>query len=305
MRQLYRPMLWFAARMFFWSAVALGSLIFVLAIVSRLDVAFFEANGMLKNPELRSAFYTQIFQIDPVFFGLLGLGLSTVVGVSMLFCKSQFDYFRRLAEAFAAFAEKSEVPTTSQMGQFSPHVGYFFDVIARRLKNEDEEKAQAVLDAALREWPHAPRVSWADQAQFIVVSGLLGMFFSTLCVIFYWKVSDRVVDLSNMLVRFTSTSGPQFLTEQFSIMSIVVWSVLVLTVVNFGLTGYRFGLQIAEANYAILRDLRNFMEGRYEQRLFLRRGYPAHAFAVKINTSLDTITRKLKEQGAIEGKSAA
>lgn len=299
MRALYRPMLLFAGKMFFWSIVALGALVFVLSIVSRLDIAFFEANGMIKNPELRYAFYTQIFAIDPVFFGMLGAGLLTVAAVSMLFCKSQFDYFRRLSSAFSDFAEKNEVPSTSQMGQFSPHVGYFFDVTARRLKGDDEEKIQAVLDAALREWPKAPRVSWTDQAQFIIVSAFLGAFFSVLCMIFYWKVSDRVVDLSNMLVRFSNSSSPQFLSEQFTIMSTVVWAVLILTVVNFALTGYRFGMQIAEANYAILRDLRNYMEGNYNQRLFLRRGYPAHSFAVQINTSLDRVTEKLKERGVI------
>lgn len=297
MRSLYRPMLWFAARMTVWSLVALSALVFVLSIISRLDVAFFEANGMIKNPELRYAFYAQIFEIDPVFFGMLGVGLLTVAAISMLFCKSQFDYFRRVAEAFANFAEKSEVPTTAQMGPFSPHIGYFFDVMARRLNGDEEDKVQAVLDAGLRDWPKAPRVAWADQAQFIIVSALLGVFFSILCMIFYWKVSDRVVDLSNMLARFTSTTGPQFLTEQFTIMGTVVWVVLGLTVGNFALTGYRFGMQIAEANYAILRDLRNFMEGKYSQRLFLRRGYPVHSFAVQINTSLDRISEKLKERG--------
>lgn len=307
MNMLLRPLLWFAARMVVWSVLALGALVFTLVIVARLDVAFFEANGMIRAPVLREAFYTQIFQIDPIFFGMLGVGFALVIGVSMLFAKSQLDYFGRLAAAFQRFASTGQVPSASQLGPFSPHVGYFFDVVARRLNGEPSHKIQAVLAEAVRQWPRQPRISWVDQAQFMFVSGLLGLFFSALCVVCYWKVNDRVVDFANTAVRFTSNTAPQFFFhEQFQIVNMMVWAVLALTTINFAITGYKFGLQISEASYAILRDLRTFMEGDHEQRLFLRRTYPVHAFSVRINGSLDKLADKAAKKAAqITRKEAA
>ena len=307
MNILLRPLLWFAARMVFWSVLALSTLAFTVVIVARLDVAFFEANGMIRAPVLREAFYTQIFQIDPIFFGMLGLGFALVIGTSMLFAKSQLNYFRRLALAFQSFANTGHVPSASQMGPFSPHIGYFFDVVARRLKGEPSHKIDAVVTAAVRQWPRQPRISWVDQAQFMCVAGLLGVFFSGLCVVCYWKVNERVIDFATNAVRFTSNTAPQFFfNEQIQIVNMMVWAVLALITVNFALTGYKFGLQISEASYAILRDLRTFMEGDHEQRLFLRRAYPASAFAGRINGSLDKLAEKMaKKAAAVARKEAA
>ena len=298
MRQWLSSSLLFSSKMVFSAALSLVGLIFVLVIVARLDVAFFEANGMLQNEIIREAFYYQIFQVDNVIVWMLLLGFMAVLSISFLFCKSQFDYYRSLARAFKVFSETWEAPPTATLGRFNPYVTYFFDILSRRINGETEEALEPLIARATREWPKTPSVSWYDQLQFATVSGMLGMFFSACCVIFYLKVSGRVVELATSIVHFTNTNGPSFLTEQFSIISLLVWLILGTTTVTFVITGYRFGRQIAEADYAILRDMKDFMEGNFRQRLFLRSGDPAQEYVKPMNDTLDAISVKLRAPGA-------
>ncbi|MBI3556068.1 MAG: hypothetical protein HY074_07380 [Deltaproteobacteria bacterium] len=298
MRQWLSSSLVFSSKMMFSAALSLVALVFVLAIVARLDVAFFEANGMLQNEFIREAFYYQIFQVDAVIIWMLMLGFLAVLSISFLFCKSQFDYYRSLARAFKLFSDNWESPPTASLGRFNPYVTYFFDILSRRMNGETEEALEPLIARATREWPQNPQVSWYDQLQFATVAGMLGMFFSACCVIFYLKVSGRVVELANSIVHFTNTNGPSFLTEQFSIISILVWMILGITTLSFIVTGYRFGRQIAEADYAILRDMKDFMEGNFRQRLFLRSGDPAQEYVLPMNETLEAMGVKLRAPGA-------
>ncbi|MBI3543040.1 MAG: hypothetical protein HY075_07185 [Deltaproteobacteria bacterium] len=302
MRQWLSSSIVFASKMLFASVLSLVGLLFVLMIVARLDVAFFESNGMLQSTDVREAFYYQIFDMDGIMYTMLFLGFAAVVALSFLFCKSQFDYFRNLSSAFKLFAEKWDAPPTALLGRFNPYITYFFDIMSRRVNGETEEGLEALITRASREWPKSPAVSWNDQLQFAAISGMLGLFFSACCAIVYLKVSGRVVELANTIVHFRTATGPSFLTEQFDIVNIVVWCILAATTITFVVIGYRFGRQIAEADYAILRDLKGYMEGNFRQRLFLRSNDPAQEYVDPMNEVLEKISVKLRAQGVAEAK---
>ena len=286
----------FTSRMLLSSIVAVGILVVILVVVARLDCAFFEVNGMMHLSDVREAFYYQIFQVDTVFWVMLGLGLLAVAVISMLFCVSQMNYFKRLAATLESFAEKCEMPSTNGLGRFNPHAAYFFDILSRRIKGEKEDSLEPALTNALKNWPKEPGISWADQLQFSVVSGLLGIFFSLTCVTFYYKVTERVVELANTLAHFSTARGPDFLAEQFSIVNVIVWCVLLISALSFIFTGFRLGRHIAEADYAILRDMRNFLTRNYDQRFFLRNGDAGSEYIHRMNVAVERIAERLKSK---------
>lgn len=304
MRQWLSSSLLFTTRMLFSAALSLLGLVVVLVIVVRLDAAFFEANGMISNVDVREAFYLQVFEVDSAIVWMMIAGFAAVGVISFMFCKSQFDYFKRLAGSMSLFTQTWDAPPTKLLGRFNPYITYFYDVMYRRINGETEEGIDPILKRATREWPKQPTVALSEQLQFAAISGLLGIFFSVCCLIFYLKVSGRVVELANTLVRFSSASGPSFLTEQFGIVNILVCLILGMTTLNFIITGYRFGRQIAEADYAILRDMKDFMDGNFRQRFFLRTGDPAREFVLPMNDSLDKICEKLKVPGVVAKASA-
>lgn len=284
----------FAAKMLFSATLSLVAISLVLVIVTRLDIAFFESTGMMKNAEIREAFYMQVFDLEGPVLLMLFTGYVAVFVISLLFCKSQFDYFKKLEQALRAFADTGEVPPLAGLGRFNPHAIYFFDVLAKRVKGSPEEEIKPIITKASVEWPTGPFVSWRDQGQFMVIAGLLGLFFSAACVVYYYKVSSRVVELSNSLVRYQSAAGPTFLMEQFEIVNLLIGLVLFVTTLSFMLTGLRFSERIGAADYALLRDMRQFMEGNFTKRLFLRKGDPAREHVAAMNDSIKRIADRIE-----------
>jgi hypothetical protein len=287
----------FVIKMLCSAAISLLGISFILSLITQLDIAFFESNGMIRSAEMREAFYYQIFDLDLTIMLMLALGFVGVAVIAFVFCKSHFNYFHHLADALRKFADTGEAPLTRGLGRFNPFIIYFFDVMERRFKGAPNEELTPVLEKARREWPTQPGVSIKDQLQFVSVSAFLGIFFSLCSATFYFKVNSKVVELAHQLVRFSSASGPNFLNEQFEIVTMLVWMILVVTTITFAIIGYRFGVRIGAADYALLRDLKVFMEGNFEKTLFLRRGDPASELISGMNESLKKIGERARQTG--------
>lgn len=283
----------FSAVLTFWAACAAATLLYTVFIVARLDIAFFEANGMIQNAELRSAFYYQIFELDLMTLGLLALGLAGVSAVSYLFAQSQTNYFRKLSAILHHLANTGEAPMAKNMGNFTPYIERWLNVTSLRMRGEKEDTVKTLITGAIKDWPPSPRVSWSDLAQFVLGSAALACLFAVLCLTFFLRVNQKVVDLAHRLVRFSSVQGPQFLHEQAEIVTFVAWTVLFLMLVAFSITGYRYGKLMANSSYSILRDLRRFMEGNTKQRLLLRSGDLGKEHVPSLNKALDKIAGKI------------
>jgi hypothetical protein len=280
--------------------VGFFGLICLLSVVARLDVAFFEANGMIRSEELRGAFYLQIFQVDLSIVAMVAGGFVSLAVLTFLFSKSQFDYISRLHLAFAHF-EKVERPLNADelrdLGPLRHTAEHFFKILSLRLKHEGETSVDAALKEALVEWPKSPQISWLDQLQFSLVLGSVAAFFGASCVSFYLKVSDRVTELAGHMIRFSSPQGPSFLAEQFELTSLLVGIILTLVISVAGVFGFNFSRQMAEADYAMSRDLASFMKGDFKHRIHLRIGDPARDLLPPLNAILARLQAKL------EGKS--
>jgi hypothetical protein len=280
-----------------WAAMSVAVIMLIMVVITKLDIAFFESNGMIKNDGLREAFFMQVFQVDPIIMLMVLLGFGGVGFLSYLFSRSQDGYFGRLAKALDDFSRSFNLPDTHALGPFNPHITSFFHVLESRDAHPDSESHGRLIDQVLMIWPKKPRLSLLDHGQFAAIAIVLSIFFSAVCMVFYWNVSNKVVALSNQLVRFSTPAGPTFLTEQFQLLSVLVWAVLVQTSLLFMITGYVMSVRIARVNFAVLRDLRVFMEGNYARRVFLRTGDPGGDAVDKINTALERIEGRLRGKG--------
>lgn len=284
----------FAVLLTLWALISLGILTFMMVVVARLDFSFFEANGMLRADFMREALFHQLFlAIDPMFFIMLWGGLGAVAVVAYLFAQAQCAYVRRMRDVLSAYAERLEVPPVHGLGPLSMHIADFLEVMHLRIKRDSKEKIDEAIEKALRDWPQAPRISGNDMAQFIVISLLLALLFASFCVIFFLQVSNRIVELGQTVARYTSPAGPQFLQEQYELVNLLMWTVLIVTSAAFVTHGYRFGRKLAESNYALLRDLRKYMQGDFNQRLFLRGADPVSEYVAPMNETLARLQKKL------------
>lgn len=284
----------FSATLTFWSVLSFVVLFYVVAVLARLDISFFESNGMIQNPILRDAFMDQIFNVDSIFFGIAGMGILSVAIIAFIFTRSQHHYFERLRIALREFSETGKVPELTGLGGFNPHVQSFFRIIEMKLRKEDPMKTAASIEAADAVWPRKPGVSWGDQSQFVLVSAVIAAIFNITGMIFFFQVNKRVVDLSNQLIRFKVATGPSYFAVKEEVMWMVMLPVFFMMTCFFISTGYRLGRKISDATYAILRDLRVFMMKDSNQKLFLRRGDPGQELIDEMNESLATIRRKIQ-----------
>lgn len=284
----------FSATLTFWSVFSFVVLFYVVAVLARLDISFFESNGMIQNPILREAFMDQIFNVDPIFFGIAGLGIFSVGLIAFIFTRSQHHYFERLRIALREFSENGKVPELTGLGAFNPHVHSFFRIIEMKMKKEDPTKIAASIEAADAVWPRKPMVSWGDQSQFVLVSAVIAAIFNITGLIFFLQVNKRVVDLSNQLIRFKVATGPTYFVVKEDVMWMVMWPVFLMMTCFFIATGFRLGRKISDATYAILRDLRVFMVKDPNQKLFLRRGDPGQELIEEMNESLAAVRRKIQ-----------
>lgn len=292
------PKIWnsatkFSATLTMWAICSVFTLVFAIVIVTKLDVSFFEANGMIANPELREAFYYQVFDFEPITVALLAFGLLAVSLVSYIFAKSQVNYFKQLSVILNTFADTGEAPVATRLGTFTPFVERFLNVTSLKLRKEKEDTVKAVMGSAIRDWPASPRVYWMDQAQFVIGAGFLAVLFSIVSLLFFLRVNERVVDLSRKLVIWTTPTGPGFFHEQLQIVKFVGVTILGVMCIAFIITGLRYGQQMANSTYSVLRDLRRFMEGNTKQRLLLRSGDLGREHIPHLNRALEKLATKL------------
>jgi hypothetical protein len=278
----------------FWALVSLGILSFLMVVVAKLNFSFFEANGMLRDDFMREALAHQLFlAIDPMFFVLLLLGLVGVAVVTFLFARSQCGYVERMKHSLQLYAERLEIPPVAGLGPLAMHMADFLEVIHLRVKRDSKEKIDEAVEKALRDWPQAPKISMNDMFQFIVLSLFIAMFFAICCVTFFLQVSNRIVELGQTVARYTTPAGPRFLQAQYELVNLLMWSIIGVTGAAFVIHGYRFGRRLSESNYALLRDLRKFMQGDFNQRLFLRTNDPVSEQVPPMNDALSRIQKKL------------
>jgi hypothetical protein len=270
-----------------------SSILGTLIIIAKLDVSFFEANGMIVNNDLREAFYYQIFEIDPTSLIALSFGLVAVWAVSFIFSRSQTNYFRRLGDLLLDLSVHGESGDGTNMGSFTPWIERFTLTMGMRLKKASKEDIEAALKAAVKDWPSEAKVNWFDQIQFGLICGALAGLFSILCLTFFDALNERVIYLSSKLVRFHLTTGPQFFVEQLRITHFVSISILSVMSVSFVYLGFRHGRKMSQSTYSCLRDLRRFMEGNYRQRLLLRSGDLGKEHIPRINKALEKIQSRL------------
>jgi hypothetical protein len=192
-----------------------------------------------------------------------------------------------------AFADTGVPPDSKKLGTFSPHVQGFFKIISMKLKGEDQEKINASLEMIDAVWPRKPAVSFVDQGQFGAVALVIAVIFSVSGISFFIHVSERVISLSNQLIRFNAVTGPQYFTIKSELTEMIIWPVFLIAAVLFISTAMSLGRKISDATYAILRDLRIFMAKDINQKLFLRRGDPGQELVEELNQSLDKIRRKI------------
>jgi hypothetical protein len=274
---------------------------FSLLIILRLDIAFFESNGFLAMGQIREDFYHRMFEMDPPATIIFIMALVGVAVVSFVFDLAQVSRVRRLSDAFQDFTKNWEIPTFKELGAFQPHVTYFFEVLAARVRRDSEESIQAALDRSSRSWPTRPRIYWKEQFQFISLGIILTLYFCVAASMFYWRISGKVLDFSRY-VPFKTPTGPGFLTAQFEVVSTIAYAVFLIVAVAFIWRSVAFCNHVANFNYAILRDLRSFMSGDLKKRLYLRAGDPALEVIPVINECLDRIAGRLGGQQTASAK---
>ena len=284
----------FVATLTSWSLLSIVVLFIMVTIVARMSFSFFEANGMMKDEALRGALTDQLFlAVDPSFFGLLLLGVLSVAVFAYVFAHSQVGYVNRFNQTLHTFVDNWTPPKIENLGIFGVHAADFFEVMNLRIKKESNEKIEAALQKALRNWPTEPHVNPQDIVQFVAVSLILSTFFAACCHAFFTQIGIRLVDLGQHIVKYTNPNAPLFLREQEDLVQMLVWIVIIVTSIGFISNGYKLGRLLAESNYAILRDLRRFMQGDKDQRIFLRATDPIADLVPKMNEALERMSKKV------------
>ena len=276
-----------------WAIAALIAILLITAYTIRLDIAFMEANQMIRDERLRDAIFQQAFDLETWLYFAFPLGIIGNSVIAFLFARTQDKYFSKFRAAFENFGKSWVRPDLSALGPLDKFTRDFMLLAQGRLHSgepaEYAKRRTQILDA----WPKTTRIYWKDQVRFGVLSGFLACYFSSLCMIVFWQANGRILDLSRQLTTTTNGDAPQFFVTQTNMAEPFGWSVVVGITLLSVLSGIRFASTTSNAAYACGRQLKRFLEGNTSARIVLRLGDPGREEMDRVNEVLSRLAEEM------------
>lgn len=283
----------FVCALGFWAIVALVGILLLTAYTVRLDIAFMEANHMIKNEDLRGAIFLQSFNLETWLCFAYPIGIIGNSIIAALFSRSQDRYFARFREAFENFGKAWVRPDMTGLGLLEGYARDFMVLVQGGFIDGNSKGYRDVRNRILAGWADTPKIYWRDQFRFALLSGALACYFSSLCMMIFWHVNGRIYDLSRVLTIYTNSDAPQFFLVQMNLAETIGWTIVAAVTVLSILTGIRFSSTTSNAAYACGRQLKRFLEGDHSARIVLRYGDPGREDMAKVNVILSKLEEAL------------
>ncbi len=281
--------------------LSLGALIGVVMLTAytiRMDIAFMEANLMLKNDLIRGDIMREAFSYEGFFPLLILLGILANAAIAGIFGVSQEHYFSRFRMELEQFAENLQFQKPRQLGPLQDSAEDFIHLVSIRKQEGESERFRDLRIKLLSLWPKGIRVYLLDQIQFAVIAGGLAAYYSSLCMMVFWHANSKIVILTSQMTHIKNVNASSFFDFQFSISETIGWTFTVLVTLTSCIAGAKFSRKTYMASYAIRRQLRMFLEGNLSARLSLRSGDPGLTEIKAMNLALDKIERSLRNTGS-------
>lgn len=285
----------FACALGLWAIAALVGILVLTAYTVRLDIAFMEANHMLRSDDLRGAIFLQAFNLDTWLYFAYPIGIIGNFVIAVLFFRSQDRYFARFRAAFESFGVSWIRPEISGLGMLEAYAKDFMMLTQGGFLAGNTKEYKEVRDRILAKWADTPRIYWRDQVRFALLSGVLACYFSSLCMMIFWHVNERIYDLSRVLTVPNGGDAPQFFSTQMNLAETLGWTIILIVTALSILTGISFSNTTSNAAYACGRQLKRFLEGDRSARITLRYGDPGREDMLKVNEILAKLEAEIKQ----------
>lgn len=288
----------FALTLALLSLGALVGVVMLTAYTVRMDIAFMEANLMLKNEMIRADIMREAFSYEGFFPALILLGILANSAIAGIFGLSQEHYFSRFRKELEQFAEHLQFQKPRLLGPLQDSTEDFIHLISIRKQEGDSERFRDLRTKLLLLWPTGIRVYLLDQVQFALIAGGLAAYYSALCMMVFWHANSKIVILTSQMTHIKSVNASSFFDFQFSISENIGWTFAILVTITSCLAGAKFSRKTHMASYAIRRQLRLFLEGNLSARFSLRSGDPGLTEIKSMNLALDKIERSIRNIGS-------
>ncbi len=288
----------FALTLALLSVSALIGVVLLTAYTVRMDIAFMEANHMLRNEMIRADIMREAFSYDGFFPALILLGILANTAIAGIFGVSQEHYFSRFRKELEHFSETLQFHKPRQLGPLQDSAEDFIHLLSIRKQEGDSERFRDLRNKLLSLWPKGIRIYLLDQIQFAVIAGGLAAYYSALCMMVFWHANSKVVILTSQMTQIKTVNAASFFEFQFSISENIGWTYTILVTLTSCMAGASFSRKTYMASYAIRRQLRMFLEGNLAARLSLRSGDPGLTEIKAMNLALDRIERSIKNTGS-------
>jgi hypothetical protein len=263
-----------------------------------MDIAFMEANQMLKNELIRSDIMREAFTYDGYFPALILIGILANAAIAGIFGVSQEHYFTRFRKELEQFSDTLQFQKPRQLGPLQDSVEDFIHLISIRKIEGDSDRFKDLRNKLLSLWPKGIRIYVLDQVQFAVIAGGLAAYYSALCMMVFWHANSKIVILTSQMTQIKTVNAGSFFDFQFSISENIGWTFTILVTLTSCIAGAKFSRKTYMAAYAIRRQLRLFLEGNLSARLSLRSGDPGLTEIKALNIALDKIERSIRNTGS-------
>ncbi len=288
----------FALTLALLSIGALVGVILLTAYTIRMDIAFMEANSMLKHDLIRGDIMREAFTYDSFLPALIILGILANTAIAGLFGISQEHYFSRFRKELEAFAETLQFHKPRQLGPLQDSAEDFIHLLSIRKQEGDSERFRDLRTKLLSLWPKGIRVYILDQVQFAVIAGGLAAYYSALCMMIFWHANSKIVILTSQMTQIKNVNASSFFDFQFGISETIGWTFTIIVTITSCLAGAKFSRKTYMASYAIRRQLKLFLEGNLSARISLRSGDPGLTEIKAMNSALDKIERSIRNTGS-------
>jgi hypothetical protein len=294
----FKSYLRFALTLTLLSLCALIGVTLLTAYTVRMDIAFMEANSMLKHEMIRADIMREAFSYDSPFFPfLIILGLIANGAVAAVFGISQEHYFTRFRSELERFAGSMQFTKPHQLGPLQVTAEDFMQLVSLRKLEGDSEHFKDLRGKLLSLWPKGIRIYLTDQIHFALIAGGLAAYYSALCMMIFWHANSKIVILTSSLTHFKDVNAASFFEFQFGVSEVIGWVLVILVTISSCVAGAEFSRKTYMASYAVRRQLKLFLDGNTSARISLRKGDPGYTEVAAMNAALEQIDKAIREPG--------
>lgn len=271
--------------------------VYLIWLILAINNVFFEANGFLDIPDLRSAYF------DFITSRLMQNFIYIFILFVFLFFTSLY-LGKILLRPFKIIGEYCDEAVTKKNTSYNPDIFSDFKLLTRFsdfffqyvLESRNKKKFTRNTIPPTFTKIHGPVFDKVFFFHFVLFISIIAISSSILIVAITTDTYDSLIELALKTLPKNGKEVAYFFKNQKYIFDSILWYSITLLVLFYSFLAFHLYSKVSGAVFGFFSTMRSFMKGNYKARVHLV-GYPhIRPFSRSFNKYLDSVCRELENE---------